>query len=188
MSDEDKIYRRIGEFVVSFQWLENRIREMGWYILDPARKNWPPIDLRNDTNSVLIARVERLFLSALPKCRLDLQLEADFRNAFARNAVRFHALRRARNKILHSAYIELKAGGEVRGLIRSNPRLETDSETGEIMFDQEMLSEKSFDHEFKEMAELGMFFNRCYMQLIHRFPDGGEMASDDLKTPAHGSS
>jgi hypothetical protein len=171
MLDEDKIYQRIGEFVVSFQWLENRIREIGWFILDPRRKYWPPMDLRNDKTAALFAKVEKLFLDALPRCRLDPELEADFRASFAKNSNRFHDLRKARNKILHSAYIELKAGGEVHGIMRSNPRLDVDDETGEPLFDQEMLSEKSFEYEFKEMAELAMFFSSCYQQLIDRLPE-----------------
>jgi hypothetical protein len=171
MLDEGKIYQRIGEFVVSFQWLENRIREIGWFILDPGRKNWPPLDLRNDTTATLFAKVEELFLDALPRCQLDPKLEADFRASFAQNAGRFHDLRRARNKILHSAFIELKAGGELQGIMRSNPRLDVDNETGERLFDQEMLSEKSFEYELKEMVDLAMFFNRCYTQLIHRLPE-----------------
>ena len=168
--DEDKIYQRIGEFVVSFQWLENRIREIGWFILDPNRKNWPPMDLRNETTADLFAKVEKLFLAALPRCRLGPDLEADFRDSFAENAEQFHYLRRARNKILHSAYIELKAGGNVCGIIRSNPKLIKDIETSELLYDKEMLSEKSFEEEFRQMLDLTLFFNRCYTQLIHRFP------------------
>ncbi|MCK4294597.1 MAG: hypothetical protein KAY65_15460 [Planctomycetes bacterium] len=170
MMDEDKIYQRIGEFVVSFQWLENRIREIGWFILDPSRENWPPMALRNERTAVLFKNVEKSFLDALPRCRLDPDIEADFSNSFAKNVERFRNLRRARNKILHSAYIELKAGGEVRGVMRSNPKLTKDSETGKPLFDQEMLSEKSFAEQFRQMAELALFFNRCYTQLIHRFP------------------
>jgi len=170
MMDQDKIYQRIGEFVVSFQGLENLIREIEWFILDPGRENWPPMDQRNETTAILFTKVEELFLDALPRCQLDSELEADFRRSFAVNAERFRNLRRARNKILHSAYIELKAGGEVHGVMRSNPKLIMDSETGEPLFDQELLSEKSFEKEFREMAELFVFFNMCYKQLIQRFP------------------
>ncbi len=172
MLDEAKIYQRIGEFVVSFQWLENRIREIGWLVLDPARKNWPPMDLRDETTAALFTKVEKLFLDALPQCRIDMELETDFRTSFAKNATRFHNLRRSRNKILHSAYVELMAGGETLGLIRSNPRLEVDHETGEPLFDHGVLSENSFELEFKEMGDLAIFFNRCYIQLIHRLPVG----------------
>ncbi len=168
MVDEAQVYRRIGEFVVAFQWIENRLREIGWFILDPKRQNWPPSDLRNDSTSVLFGKVEKLFLVALPRCRLDPDLEEDLRTSFAEYATRFRDLRQARNKILHSAYIELKAGDKVHELLRSNPRLGVDNETSEPLFDQEMLSEDSFEHEFKEMADLAMFFNRCYTQLIAR--------------------
>jgi hypothetical protein len=171
--DEAKTYQRIGEFVVCFQSIESRIREIGWFILDPDRKDWPPKLLRRDTNAALFSKVEKLFLKALPKCGLDPELEEDFRASFVQSGVRFHNLRRARNGILHSAFIELKAGGEVQVLLRSNPQINVDPETGETLFDQDFLSEKSFQNEFREMAELIMFFNRCYTQLIHRFPQPG---------------
>jgi hypothetical protein len=183
MLDEDKVYQRIGEFDVSFQWLENRIREIGWFILDPDRKTWPPTGLRNKTTADLFNKVEKLFLDAIPRCRLSPDLEKDFRTQFAKNAIRFRDLRRARNKILHSAFIELKAGGEVHGIMRSNPRMEIDSDTGEPLFEQEMLSDNSFDFEFKEMAELAIFFNRCYMQLIHRFGIEESVAAEQLREP-----
>jgi hypothetical protein len=128
------------------------------------------MELRNLTTSELFDRVQKLFLDALPKCQLPKDFEEDFRKSFAINADRFRDLRRARNKILHSAYIELKAGGEVHGIMRSNPKLEIDAETKEPLFDQEMLSEMSFRKEIQEIAGLVMFFNRCYMQLLHRLP------------------
>jgi hypothetical protein len=108
--DQAKVYQRVGEFVVSFQWLENRIREIGWFVLDHGRKNWPPTELRDDSAAVLFKKVKGLVLDALPRCRLDRELENEFRTSFAQNASRLRDLRRARKKILHSAYIELKAG------------------------------------------------------------------------------
>lgn len=168
--DEAKTYQRIGEFVVCFQSIENKIREIGWFILDPGRKDWPPKLLRKDSNAALFEKVEKLFLSALPRCDLGAELEAELRVSFAQSGGRFHNLRRARNRILHSAFIELKSGGEVRGLLLSNPQISVDAETGEILFDQDFLSENSFAKELLEMAELTMFFNRCYTQLIHRLP------------------
>ncbi len=35
MSNEQAVYQRIVEFAVSFQWIENKLREIGWFILDP---------------------------------------------------------------------------------------------------------------------------------------------------------
>ena len=67
--------------------------------------------------------------------------------------------------------------------MRSNPRFEVDSETGEPLFDQEVLSENSFEFEFKEMADLALFFNTCYTQLLHRLPDNFPTFRDDTLSP-----
>lgn len=173
MTDEALVYQRIGEFTVSFQWIENKLREIGWFVLDPDRKNWPPKDLRTLTNQRLIDRVHELFLQALPQCRLDAELETNFRESFASCVRDLHQLRRDRNRILHSAFIELKSGSEVMGLMRSNPRLNVDEETGEVLYDQELLTPESLVEEMRKMAEAAMFLGRAYLQLIHRYPNGG---------------
>ena len=165
MIAEERIYQRIGEFAVSFQWLEGKLREIGWFILDPEREEWPPKSLRNLTNNQLIDKVHKLFLTALPQCDLPSDLEQELRQSFDAYAQELHQIRKDRNRILHSAFIELKAGGEVQGLVRSDPRLGFDEETGESLFDQEYLAEDSFDKEMKRMAEAGMFLGRAYIQL-----------------------
>lgn len=169
---ENNIYKRIGEFVVCFQWIENKLREIGWLILDPERYSWPPTDLRNITNHDLINKVHSLFIKAISECDLDTELETEFIESFNSCKENLHKLRRNRNRILHSAYIELKAGGKIQEVLRSNPRLEIDYESGEYIFDQEILQPNSFDKEMKIMAEEAMFLNRAYLQLIHRYPDG----------------
>ena len=168
--DQSAIYQRIGEFVVLYQWIENRLREIGWFILDPDRREWPPRGLRDVSGAELFARVENLFLDALPKCQLGEDLETDFRVSFTRYAESFAHLRRARNKILHSAFVELKAGGEVAAILRVDPKGAVDPETGERLFDSESLSSESFATEFAAMAQLALFLNRCYVQLLHRLP------------------
>jgi len=170
MFDEAKIYQHIGEFVVSYQWLEDRIRQIGWVLQDPRRQNWPPKGLRTHRTEALIDEVENLFLEALPRCRLEPKLEADYRAQLPEYAKRFHDLRRARNRILHSAYIAFKAGHEIIGLMRSNPKLAFDSENRQPLYDEEMLTDKAFDRELIEIGQLAEFFNRCYVQLIQRPP------------------
>ena len=174
---QDRIYQRIGEFVVSFQWLENKLREIGWFILDPNRSEWPPKGLRKLTNENLINEVRNLFLDALPKCVLSADLESDFIKSFGSCVETLHQLRRDRNRILHSAFIELKGGGEVQDLMRSNPRLTVDEETGECLFDQEILKSDSFEKEMRKMGEAALFLNRAYLQLIHRYPGGGGLTN-----------
>lgn len=173
MNHEHLVYQRIGEFAVSFQWIENKLCEIGWFVIDPDRLKWPPPDLRNLTNEKLVNRVHELFLQALRKCMLPAELEADFTESFASCVKQLHQLRRDRNRILHSAFIELKAGGEVQGILRSGSKLQVDEESGETLFDQEVLTAESFTSEMKTMAERSLFLNRAHMQLIHRYPNGG---------------
>ncbi len=173
MNNAEHVYQRIGAFAVSFQWIETKLREIGWFVIDPERLKWPPPDLRNLTNEKLVDRVYELFLQALPKCQLPTDLEADFRKSFASAVQQLHQLRRDRNRIFHSAFVELKAGGEVQGVLRSNSKLQIDEETGEPLFDQELLNAESFVSEMEAMAELSLFLNRAYMQLIHRYPNAG---------------
>ncbi len=173
MNHESLVYQRIGEFTVTFQWLENKLREIGWFILDPDRAEWPPKGLRNLTNEKLIDKVHGLFVAALPTCRLPSDLETQFIDSFATAAKNLHQLRRDRNRILHSAFIELKAGGEVQGILRSNPKLHLDDETGEVLFEREMLTADSFSAEMQRMAEVAVFLNQAYLQLIHRYPQAG---------------
>jgi len=178
---EAQVYQRIGELAVSYQWIESRLREIGWFIQDPDRKVWPPPTLRSESSQELFRKVSRLFLDALPLCDLGPELEADFRGAWATATRLFDEVRRARNRILHSAFIELKASshGEVAGIVRANPRLERDPETGQLLFEHEMLSDNSFDSEMRMIGELSLILNRCYMQLIARLPH-----EDDKPTEA----
>ena len=173
MSQEDLVYQRIGEFIVSFQWLENQLREIGWFILDPTRSDWPPRDLRNLTNHDLVNRVHQLFIEALPQCKLTPELEDELTHLFASSVVVLHELRRDRNRILHSAFIELKAAGEVQGLLRSDPKALVDEETGDVLFNQELLTPGSFSKEIERIGRVAVFLNRAYLQLIHRYPNGG---------------
>jgi len=155
----DKIYQHIGEYVVSFQWIENKIRTIGWFILDPNNENHPQKELCEESTYNLFKKFEELFLEALPKCNLPLDLENDFRSSLKTNSELFQKIRKTRNDILHSAYLELKAGGDIIGIMKSNPKLN----------DSEMLTEKSFNKEMKNMAIFALFLNRCHTQLIQRY-------------------
>jgi len=59
--NSDLIYKNLGEFVVFFQWLENRFREIGWLILDPKRTQWPPKSLRKENFGEFIDKVHSLY-------------------------------------------------------------------------------------------------------------------------------
>jgi len=160
----DLLYQRIGEFVISFQWIEHRFRELGWLIADPDRKIWPPEILRDETNNLLLIEVERMYNKAMDKAHGE---GSDiFKAPFKLLIQKSHDFRKYRNDLLHSAFIELKGGGEVLNIMRSNPKLKL-KEDGELGFDSEILTVASIEEKMKEMAELAFSLNIHYMQLIH---------------------
>lgn len=167
--DISHIYQRVGEFTISYQFIEHQLRQIGWFILDPNRKIWPPRALRDLSSSRLAGKVHSLFKKAIPFCRLENenQLQADFANSIKD----FHTIRKIRNNILHSVYIEIKAGDEIVGLMRSNPVLKVDSNSGVTSQDQEMLSDHSFDNVMRQMALVSFQLGRSYMQLVQRLPE-----------------
>jgi hypothetical protein len=168
--DEDGIYKRIGELVVCFQFVEIKLREIGQYILDPARKVWPPQALRRESSRNLANKVAKLYEDNIHQCNLPEDYERQLRTEF-RNLIRqFQELRRDRNRFIHSAYVELKAGGEVQALLRSNLNLVADPETGTESWDQEILSPTSFQKEMEIMGDLAWRFGQQHLQLIHRLP------------------
>jgi hypothetical protein len=166
--DVDRIYQRIGEFVVSFQWLENRLREIGWLILDPNRTDWPPKKLRKELNENLINKVEVMYVETLD--RLDVEQAEERKKDFQAIVQECHTMREYRNTLLHSAFIELKGGEEVTDILRSNPKLKTDPRTGEPLFDQEMLSDQHFIEKMTQLGHLTFRANLHYIQLIHWAP------------------
>jgi hypothetical protein len=181
MTTEDKIaatHQALGEFVVIFQWVENLYRQIGWFILDPERKDWPPSKLRRETNCQLIDKVTEMFV--------NLTQTYAFANGDekAKDIVElkdhFHELRRYRNRLLHSTYVELKGGGEVHGYIRSNPEVGVDPETGDLISDQEDFTAETIYSKIREYGDYMLRLNFLHAQLIHWAP----FARHDSKTGA----
>jgi hypothetical protein len=164
----DETHKALGEFVIVFQWVENLYRQIGWFILDPERKAWPPKQLRTEKNHELIDKVTNLlveltktyaFTNGAEKAKDMEELRAHF-----------HALRKYRNRLLHSTYIELKAGGEVHGYIRSNPEIGVDAETGELIVDQEDFSAEVIYAKMREYGDFMLRLNFIRVQLIAWYP------------------
>jgi hypothetical protein len=162
----DRMHQCIGEFVVAFQWIENLYRQMGWPILDPERE--APKALRKETNSQLIDKVTDLFVN-LTK-RYELPGGAEKAEEMEELRISFHELRNYRNRLLHSTYVELKAGGEVQGYLRSNPKMIVDPDSGEVTLDQEFFSSELFEQRMADYAAAAFRLNIIHMQLIHWTP------------------
>ena len=161
-------HQALGEFVIVFQWVEYLYRQIGWFILDPDRTQWPPIQLRKEINFDLLNKVT------------DLYVNLTHRYAFPNGAEKaqdmlelkdhFHALRKYRNRLLHSTYVELKAGGEVHGYIRSNPEIGVDPDSGELIHDQEDFSADLIYTKLREYGDYMFRLNINHVQLIHWHP------------------
>ncbi|HMO66710.1 MAG TPA: hypothetical protein PKE47_16070 [Verrucomicrobiota bacterium] len=162
----DATHKALGEFVIVFQWVENLYRQIGWFILDPECEQWPPSQLRTETNHVLINKVTDLFIELTNKYAFSSGQEKAKDMEELRD--HFHALRKYRNRLLHSTYVELKGSGEVHGYIRSNPGVDPD--TGELIFDQEDFSAEVIHAKLREYGEFMMRLNFIHVQLIHWSP------------------
>lgn len=178
-TEDSLVYQRLGEYVVSFQAIENKLREIGWCILDPGRSDFPPKTLRTGTSEQLINNVQRLIANALSKCDLAEDLLADFQAALASNVQALHEIRKDRNDVLHSAFIELKTRTEAFGILRASTKFRYDDAGS---FGTELLSDASFVRRMSKMAEVALFLNRAQIQLVHRYRAVGQA---DASKAAH---
>ncbi len=122
-------YQALGEFVIVFQWVEHLYRQIGWFILDPEHKQWPPMQLRQESNHDLLNKVTALYVDLTQQYELPLGEQKSKEMIVLKD--QFHELRRYRNRVVHSTYVELKAGGETLGYIRANPEIGVDTDSGE---------------------------------------------------------
>ena len=161
-------YQSIGEFVVAFQWAEDLYRQIGWIILDPERERWPPRELRTESNGSLIEKVTAMFVDLTE--RYDFPDGAERASDFAELKPRFHALRKYRNQLLHSTYIEIKVGRELVAYMRSNPSIGVDPDSGELIYDQEAAPAESIRAKITEFAPYAVRLSNHYLQLVHWSP------------------
>ncbi|HWV19316.1 MAG TPA: hypothetical protein VNZ68_12150 [Rhodocyclaceae bacterium] len=171
MTTEDHaaaLYQSIGELVVSFQWVENLYRQIGWLILDPTRKTWPPTALRDETNHVLIDKVTAMLLELI-ECH-KFPNGAEVVQEAQELQLHFQEFRKYRNRLLHSTCIELNAGGELLGHMQANPRLIIKPDTGEQIVNVESLTSEHVRGAMAEYARHACRLSALHLQLIHWAP------------------
>ncbi len=165
--DADLVYRRIGEFAVCFQWLEHQFREIGWLLLDPCRQTWPPTDLRDLTNHNLLNRVRQIYLQVVST--LNGAGVQGYCDSFSYVVDRAHEARRFRNDLLHSAYVELKAGGDVQEIMQANPRAIVGA-GGVLEVTTNLLSAQDLSARLASLGSLSVGVDMHHRQLIHWSP------------------
>lgn len=167
--DEEKhvaeLYQSIGRFVIAFQQLENTYREIGWYVLHPERKNWPPTELRRETNSDLIDKVTGL-LESLVETGVLANGES-WLPTIGYLRENFHELRRYRNKLLHSVYIPIETKDEVFDFYTADVKLTIDPDTSEMTNSLGQVTAKQVDGKIVEYAQPIMQLYVLKAQVIH---------------------
>jgi len=145
--DADGIYRQIGIYVVSFQYLENLLFQISWFFSEPPYSEVGRLRLVSKGFSALIGEAERRtgeFLAA------DGRDTSEFSQNFRTHMRERRKIERERNRIVHSAYLHLEAGGELRGIVRSDMRRAKDGAS--VTFDRSYLTEKTLEIELRKLA------------------------------------
>lgn len=167
-TDIDEVHQAIGEFVVFFQAIEDTYRQIGWFLVDPEKAAWPPGQFRKESNQELVDKVTNLLL--------DLVQKHDFPNGAQKVTeakqlqTAFHKLRKLRNRVVHSAYHEVMAGGQVAAILRTNPKFTVDPDTGDVEHDQEAFDANAIRRELACYAQAFFTLHTIRMQLIHWYP------------------
>ena len=166
--DLDEVHQAIGEFVVFFQSIEDMYRHLGWQLVDPEKNSWPPRQFRREPNHELIDKVTDLFIGLTRRYRFSNGEEKAAEAERLRST--FHALRKFRNRIVHSAYNEVKGGGQIVAILRSSPRITVDPDTGEVDYDQETFDPNTIRAEIARHAQPFFLLHALRLQLIHWHP------------------
>jgi hypothetical protein len=166
--DIEEVYQAIGEFVVFFQSIEDTYRQIGWYLVDPQKVDWPPRVFRKETNADLVNKVTDLFIALTKKYRFPNGAKKAEEAERLRGV--FHALRKFRNRVVHSAYQEVVAGGQVAAILRSSPKITVDPDTGDIEFDQEIFDTATIRRQISLTMHEFFILTTIRTQLIHWSP------------------
>ena len=147
--DADAIYRQIGIYVVSFQYLEDLLFQICWFFSESPYSEVGRLRLVNKGFSALIGEAQRRagdFLAA------DGRNNSDFSQNFRAHMGECRKIERERNRIVHSAYIHLEAGGELRGIVRSDMRKAKDGARVELV--RNYLTEENLEAELQRLVEV----------------------------------
>jgi hypothetical protein len=158
--DLELIYRNLGELVVVFQALESTVFQLGVLALgleefDRSRRQLADRSFKDPCGRVERAVTARLDALGRPAPDLRAQLRAAIE--------RCDELRVARNRVVHSAYVSLEAGGQLQGLMRSD--LRRAARPAGLDVDLEHLGPDSFRRTARAMAEAALAVEHVRVQL-----------------------
>jgi hypothetical protein len=163
--DADEVYRQLGIFVVSFQHVESKLAEICWLLTEPPYADGERQILAQLPYGRLVQETRDRIAAFLERRRLD---RPQFVERSQRVLDECRNLGHLRNRILHSAFVHLEAGGELRGIMRSNLRHHSTDDDPED--DIEFLSPESFTDTLTGLAHTAFALGQLLVQLIHWSP------------------
>jgi hypothetical protein len=159
----DRIYQRIGEVVVGFQWVENQLEQIIWALRDPHWKGDPRIHTADVWFKTLVDDAEREMAAFI--ARVKPEDPGGWGTRFPQLLNRCRELAKRRNRIVHATFVEIKVGDDLAGILLSDMR--RDKATNQITLDQETLSDDSFRELMEEIAAVAVELGFTHTQLIH---------------------
>jgi hypothetical protein len=163
--DANPMYEAMGKYVIAFQWFVNRLWLAASFAEHPSQNQsdrWALVDL---SVGQLISRFEKTATAFVLRWAPD---EANsFSEVLKALVDKCHAARLQRNRLLHSAYVHLEAGGELYGIMRSDITWRGATDSDHPSFDQEIASPQLFAAELDNVVQTGIEVNQLYLQLIH---------------------
>jgi hypothetical protein len=163
--DADEIYRQLGIFVVCFQYLESELAEICWLLTEPPFAKGEREQLARLTYGKLVRETRKRITALLKRRNLD---RPEFVTRAERVLNECRELGYLRNRIVHSAFVHLEAGGELRGIMRSNMRVQAAGESHDVEF----LTRESFDAPLASLAQTAFSLGQLHIQLVHWTPTG----------------
>lgn len=159
------IYQQLGQFVVLFQLVENYLIRICELLIDPNLTRNGRVVLAGLGFRDLAVKANVLF--ALLAEKLATPDAEEKTREFDRLAKHCLELAVLRNKLVHSTYVHLEAGGELQVILRSKAKLMTGGAEGpRYIFDQEQLTDMSLEEALRNVAETAFALGTFQRQVL----------------------
>ena len=148
-----------------FQLVENYLVRISELLVDPNLTRNGRVILAGLGFRDLAVKANVLFALLAEKIQVpeakEKQREFD---ALTKHCLELAALR---NRLVHSTYVHLEAGGELQIILRSKAKLMTGGPEGpRYTFDQEQLTDVSLDDALKDVAETALALSTFQRQVL----------------------
>lgn len=152
--------------MVCFQWLENQISQLAIQVLDPEHTGRADAFVIGRSFRDLVRSTDLAFARHVDL--VDVDNASEHKAKFHALMKRCEAVSQSRNRLVHSTYLHVEAGGELQTILRSKPGVRTGGAQGpRVEFDRAELSESSFQEHIRGAADCGFEVGQARVQIVH---------------------